>query len=59
MQSGFEIIVNGTYRTFRDRWEIALEAAVYAKSRAPTDIVQIRNCKTQETVNVLLDGRIG
>ncbi len=59
MQTGFDIIINGVCRTSRDRWEVAREAAIYSKSSSPADLVQIRNCKTQETVNVLPDGRIG
>ena len=59
MQTGFDIIINGVCRTSRDRWEVAHEAAAYAKSRSPADLVQIRNCETQETVSVLPDGRMG
>ena len=59
MQTGFDIIINGVCRTSRDRWEVAYEAAAYAKSRSPADLVQIRNCETQETVSVLPDGRMG
>jgi hypothetical protein len=58
MQTGFDIIINGVCRTSRDRWEVAHAAAVYSKSRSPADLVQIRNCETQETVSVLPDGRM-
>ena len=37
--------------TSRDRWEVAQEAAAYAKGRSPADLVQIRNCETQETMS--------
>jgi len=59
MEIGFYIIINGVCRTSRDRWKVALEAAINSKSRSTADLVQIRNCETQETVNVLPDDRIG
>jgi len=38
---GFEIRHNNVPRTFRDDREIAFEAARYAKSRHPADIIEI------------------
>ena len=55
---GFEIIVNGVPRTFRDRKEIAYEAARYLKSRHPKDIVEILDCATRTRMIVFEDGRV-
>ena len=38
---GFEIIVNGVVRTFRDRREAAYAAARYLKRRHPKDFVEV------------------
>ena len=59
MQGGFDIIVNGINRTFRDLREVAYEAAIYMKTRSPSDLVQVRDCVTQAVVSILPDGRIG
>ena len=37
---GYEILHNGVPRTFRDKREIAFEAARYAKSKASGDIIE-------------------
>ena len=43
---GFEIIVNGVTRTYRDRKDTAYEAARYFKSRHPKDFVEVRDVAT-------------
>jgi len=43
---GFEIRHNNVPRTFRDREGTAFEAARYAKSRQPGDIIEIVDCVT-------------
>jgi hypothetical protein len=55
---GFEIFVNGVPRTFRDRKEIAYEAARYLKSRHPKDIIEILDCATRARMIVFEDGRV-
>jgi hypothetical protein len=50
---------NGVPRTFRDRKEIAYEAARFAKARAPRDIIEIVDCSTGAKTIVLADGRLG
>ena len=54
---GYEIWHNGVPRTFRDRKEIAYEAARFAKARAPRDIIEIVDCSTGAKTIVLADGR--
>ena len=56
---GFEIIINGVMRTFRDRKDTALEAARYLKARHPKDIVEILDCASRATLIVFEDGRVG
>ena len=57
MSKGFDIIINGVYRTLRLRWESAHEAAINLKIRWPSDLVQIKNTETKEVITVLPDGR--
>ena len=40
--SGFEVFVNGIPRTFRDREDVAFDAARYLKSTHKLDVVTIR-----------------
>ena len=56
---GYEILHNGVPRTFRDRWETALEAAQFAKSLAKGDIIERRDCATGEKLVMMADGRMG
>ena len=56
---GYEILHNGVPRTFRDRRETALEAAHFAKSRARSDLIEVRDCATGEKFLILADGRLG
>jgi hypothetical protein len=56
---GYQILHNGVPRTFRDRREIAIEAARFAKSRAKGEIIELRDCATGEKVLMLVDGRVG
>jgi len=39
---GWDIVVNGVDRTFRDREPVAIAAACYLKQQWPRDEVQIR-----------------
>lgn len=56
---GWDIVINGVDRTFRDLKVTAIEAAQYAKERFPGDLVQIRDCGTGDLITILPDGRIG
>ena len=56
---GYEIWHDGVPRTFRDRKEIAYEAALFAKAKAKSDIIEIVDCSTGEKTIVLTDGRLG
>ena len=38
---GFDILHNGMPRTFRDKKEMAYEAARFAKTQNPADIIEI------------------
>jgi len=54
---GFEILINGVPRTFRDRRQDAHEAALYLKSKARNDVVEIVDRATGVKVMMLEDGR--
>ena len=56
---GFNILVNGEVRTFRDIEAVAYEAAAYLKSRARGDVVQIVDRARKITVAVDADGQLG
>jgi hypothetical protein len=56
---GFDIIVNGVDRSFRDRKEVAFASARYLKQRNPKDIIEIRIRATGERIVMLEDGRTG
>jgi hypothetical protein len=55
---GFDILVNGVVRTFRDRPETAYQAARYLKRRHPKDIVEVLDRATNTKLIVFEDGRI-
>jgi hypothetical protein len=55
---GFQIIVNGVVRTFRDRRDAAYQAARYLKGRYPKDFVEVLDCATDTKLIVFEDGRI-
>ena len=59
INQGFEIIIDGVPRTFRDRRDIAYEAARFAKIRAPADRVEILDCSAGMKMAVQEDGPIG
>lgn len=56
--SGFEILINGMPRTFRDRRDIAYDAARFLKSRNRTAIVEVVDCSTGQKAVMLEDGRL-
>lgn len=56
---GFEILINGVLRTFRDVEAVAYEAARYAKQRNRGEVVELRICATGAKVLMLEDGRTG
>jgi len=55
---GFDILINGTPRTFPDRKDTAYDAARILKSKNPKEIVEILDCTGLKSVN-LPDGRLG
>ena len=55
----FEIRHNGVPRTYRDRKDVAYEAARFAKCSHPADIIEIVECATGSKVIMLADGRTG
>jgi hypothetical protein len=55
----FEIRHNNVPRTFRDQRETAFEAARFAKSRHPADIIEIVDRSTGTKLVMLADGRTG
>jgi hypothetical protein len=56
---GFDILHNNVPRTFRDRKEIAYEAARFAKAKHRADIIGIVDRATGEKRIILGDGRTG
>ena len=58
MRTGFEILINGVPRTFRDRQDTAYEAARFLKSKNPTAIIEIVDCSTGQKSIMLEDGRL-
>jgi hypothetical protein len=56
---GYDILHNGVRRTFRDRKEVAYEAARFAKSRNPSDLIEILDRSNGAKVIMLEDGRTG
>ena len=47
---GFDIIINGVDRSFRDRQEVAYEAARYMKHLHPKNLVEVRIRATGERI---------
>jgi hypothetical protein len=56
---GYDILHNGVHRTFRDVKATAFEAARFAKSRNPRDIIEIVDRSTGAKLIMLEDGRTG
>jgi hypothetical protein len=56
---GFEIRHNGVPRTFRDKREMAFDAARCAKSKARGEIIEIVDRSTGTKLVMLEDGRTG
>jgi hypothetical protein len=56
---GFDVVVNGINRSFRDRENAAYEAARYLKERHPGDLIEVRVRATGQRVVILADGRAG
>ena len=56
---GYDILVNGIPRTFRDAKEIAYDAARVIKRRNKGDIVEIVDRSTGAKLIMLQDGRTG
>jgi hypothetical protein len=56
---GYEILHNGVPRTFRDKRETAYEAARFAKSRHPAELIEIVDRSTGTKLVMLADGRTG
>ena len=54
---GYDLIINGVDRSFRDREEVAYEAARYWKQRHPKDLVEVRVRATGQRVLMREDGR--
>jgi hypothetical protein len=56
--AGFDILVNGVVRTFRDQPEVAYAAARYLKRRHPKDFIEVIDRATGTKLIVFEDGRI-
>lgn len=53
---GYDIYINGVWRTFRDQESVAYDAAFFHKSRFPMDEVQIKR-PDGSMVTMRADGR--
>jgi hypothetical protein len=56
---GFEFRHNGVPRTFRDKREMAYEAARFAKSKAKGEIIELIDRSTGAKLILPEDGRAG
>ena len=56
---GFQILHNGMPRTFRDQKAMAYEAARFAKTVNPADIIEIVDRSNGRKMIMLADGRTG
>jgi hypothetical protein len=56
---GFDILKNGTPRTFRDRKDIAYDAARLLKSKNPKELIEVTDRSTGQKSVMLPDGRLG
>jgi len=54
---GYDILHNGTPRTFRDSKPTAYEAARFAKSQQPADIIEVVDRSAGTKMLMLPDGR--
>ena len=54
---GYDLIINGVDRSFRDREKVAYEAARYWKQRHPADLVEVRVRATGQRILMREDGR--
>jgi hypothetical protein len=54
---GFDILHNGMPRTFRDQKAMAYEAARFAKTQNPADIIEIVDRSNGTKMVLLADGR--
>ena len=50
----FEIRIDGTPRTYRDRKDYAIEAARFLKSRQPHSIVEVKDLQSGDVTAVAL-----
>ena len=56
---GFDILHNGVPRTFRDQKVTAYEAARFAKTQNPADIIEIVDRANGTKLVMLADGQTG
>lgn len=56
---GFDILINGTPRTFRDRKDTAYDAARLLKSNNPKELIEVMDRSTGQRSVMLADGRLG
>ena len=54
---GFDILHNGVPRTFRDQKALAYEAARFAKTQNPADLIEIVDRSSRNKMMMLADGR--
>jgi hypothetical protein len=57
--AGFDILHNGMPRTFRDQKAMAYEAAHFAKTQNPADLIEIVDRANGTKLVMLADGRTG
>jgi hypothetical protein len=48
----YEIAIDGTPRSYRDRKELAIEAATFLKIKNPSAQLTVRDLETDETIAV-------
>lgn len=48
----YEIVIDGTLRTYRDIEKLTLEAATYLKTKRPHSVITVRDTESGKTTTV-------
>ena len=48
--ANFELSVDGVPRSYRDRKDLALQSALFLKSRTPNSVVKLKDLQTGEEI---------
>ena len=51
--ANFELSVDGVPRSYRDRKDLALQSALFLKSRNPNSVVKLKDLQTGEEIVIV------